>query len=67
LEYFAQALTQGRINVRFASFAVLKGQTMHPLLLFTVVLAFAGSWCAQSGMIVIVALSAAAIIRSKMP
>jgi hypothetical protein len=39
---------------------------MHPLSLFAAVLAFADPWVAQSGAIVIVALSVGAIIRSKM-
>ncbi|HEV2329718.1 MAG TPA: hypothetical protein VGY56_13130 [Verrucomicrobiae bacterium] len=40
---------------------------MHPLSLIAVMLAFGDAWVAPSGALVIVALSAAAIIRSKMP
>jgi hypothetical protein len=40
---------------------------MHPLLSIAAVLAFADPWIAQSGALVIVALSVGAIIRSKMP
>lgn len=40
---------------------------MSALSLFAAVLAFADPWVAQSGAIVIVALSVGAVLRSKMP
>ena len=40
---------------------------MHPLSFIAAVMAFADPWVAQSGALVLVVLSVAAIIRSKMP
>jgi hypothetical protein len=40
---------------------------MSPVLFISAILAFADPWVAQSGAIVLVVLSAAALIRSKKP